>query len=51
MFMIIKEIIRRGNPPLKWTASSLEEANKVDKEFHTLLKKYYEKAYKDFKML
>ena len=47
---IIKEIIRRGDPPLEWTASTLKEANKVDKEFNIVLKKYYEQAYKDFKM-
>jgi len=47
---IIKEILRRGDPPLKWTGNSLEEANKVDEEFHIILKKYYEQAYKNFKM-
>lgn len=45
---VILEIIRRGDPPLKWTASSLKTANEVDKKFHVILKRYYKQAYNDF---
>jgi len=45
---IIKGILRRGDPPLKWTSSSLKEAIKADEEFHIILKKFYEQAYNKF---
>jgi hypothetical protein len=46
---IIVEIIKQGKPPLKWDADSLENALKIEKEFTSLLIKFHEKAFKDFK--
>lgn len=44
---VILEIIKQRKPPLMWTANSLESAVKIEKEFHELLVKYYEKARKN----
>ena len=45
---IILEIIRKGDPVLKWDSTSLANALKVEKEFYSVVRKYYKKAYEDF---
>ena len=45
---IIIEIIKKGDQMLMWSASSLEDALKVEKGFHAVLLKYYERAKKEF---
>jgi len=47
---VIKEIIklRPENPPLAWTASTLPEALEKQKEFISVFKEEYQKAFHDF---
>ncbi|HDH99019.1 MAG TPA: hypothetical protein ENF70_07820 [Deltaproteobacteria bacterium] len=46
---LIIELIRQGVTPLEWTASSLEKALKVEKEFQNVVRKHYKEAVEDLK--
>ena len=39
---VVLEIVKQKRPPLKWTANSLEEAIRVEKEFNRILLKHYD---------
>jgi len=45
---LILEIVKQKNPPLKWTANSLEEAVRVEKDFNRILLKHYDRARHSF---
>jgi len=46
--VVLAEIIKNKELPLKWHVGNLENALEAEKAFQTVLKEYYQKAYEDF---